>query len=60
MIKLNRSLKIRHFDDPKYYSKHPEELKFPDNTVVEGNVMDNEYFYRDQEMFRPHLDEVPE
>lgn len=56
-MNLKRRVNLDKLADEKYIINKPEELKYPHVTVVDPNVMDNEYFYRHQEMFRTELDE---
>lgn len=56
---MNRKVNLDKLAEEKYIINKPEELKYPEVTVINANIMDNEYFYRHQEMFRTDLDETP-
>lgn len=54
---MNRVKNLDKLAEDIYIKKKPLELQMPYISLVEHNVIDSDYFYRDLEMFRPDLDE---
>lgn len=54
MIKLKKTIKkkLKTFKNEK-----PIELRYPKVSLINGSTFENDYFYRDLEMFRPSIDE---